>query len=49
VLFKPLTDDLIRIETTLFVRKDQMRSSVKDFLAVALRGIAALKLNPLEK
>lgn len=49
VSFKPLTDNLIRIETALFVRKDQMRSSVKDFIAVALSGIAALKLNPLEK
>jgi LysR family transcriptional regulator, benzoate and cis,cis-muconate-responsive activator of ben and cat genes len=48
-LFKPLTDDLLRIETALFVRRDQMRSSVKDFIAVALSGIAALKLNPLEK
>jgi len=49
VLFKPLTDELIRIETALFVRKDQMRSSVKDFIAAALSGITALKLNPLEK
>ena len=49
VLFKPLTDNLIRIETAVFVRKDQMRSSVKEFLAVALSDIAALKLNPLEK
>jgi DNA-binding transcriptional LysR family regulator len=49
VLFKPLTDDLIRIETALFVRKDQMRTPVKDFIAIALSGIAALKLNPLEK
>jgi hypothetical protein len=49
VLFKPLTDDLLRIETALFVRRDQMPSSVKDFIAVALSGIAALKLNPLEK
>jgi hypothetical protein len=45
----PLTDDLIRIETALFVRKDQMHASVKDFIAVALSGIGALKLNPLEK
>jgi acetylornithine/succinyldiaminopimelate/putrescine aminotransferase len=36
VLFKPRTDDLIRIETALFVRKDQMRTSVKDFIAIAL-------------
>lgn len=49
VLFKPLTDTLIRIETALFVRKDQMRASVKDFIAIALSGIAALKLNPVEK
>lgn len=49
VLFKPLTDEVIRIETALFVRKDQMRESVKDFIAIALSGVAALKLNPLEK
>lgn len=49
ILFKPLTDELIRIETALFVRKDQMHSSVKDFIAAALSGITALKLNPLEK
>lgn len=49
VLFKPLTDDLLRIETALFVRKDAMRASVKDFIAIALSSIAALKLNPLEK
>lgn len=49
VVFKPLTDELIRIETALFVRKDQMRAPVKDFIALALSGIAALKLNPLEK
>jgi DNA-binding transcriptional LysR family regulator len=47
VLFKPLTDELIRIETALFVRKGQTRTSVKDFIAIALSGIAALK--PLEK
>jgi len=49
VLFKSLTDDLLRIETALFVRRDQMNESVKDFIAVALAGIAAMKLNPLEK
>ncbi|MGC1781198.1 MAG: LysR family transcriptional regulator [Acidobacteriaceae bacterium] len=49
VLFKPLTDELIRIETALFVRKDQIRSAVKDFIAIALSDITALKLNPLEK
>ena len=49
VLFKPLTDDLLRIETALFVRKDAMRASVKNFIAIALSSIAALKLNPLEK
>jgi DNA-binding transcriptional LysR family regulator len=49
VLFKPLTDELIRIETALFVRKDQMRASVKDFISLALSGIAKLKLNKLAK
>lgn len=47
VIFKPLTDDLIRIETALFVRRDQMDTVVKDFVAVALSAIAALKLIPL--
>jgi LysR family transcriptional regulator, benzoate and cis,cis-muconate-responsive activator of ben and cat genes len=45
VLFKPLTDDLIRIETALFVRKDQMHSSMQDFMKVARSTIAAQKLN----
>ncbi len=49
VLFKPLTDELIRIETALFLRNDQMRTSMKDFISVALSGVAALKLNPLAK
>lgn len=49
VLFKPLTDELIRIETALFVRKDQMHGSVKDFIGIALAGVTALKLNPLDK
>ncbi|HZY74530.1 MAG TPA: LysR family substrate-binding domain-containing protein [Edaphobacter sp.] len=49
VLFRPLTDGLIRIETALFVRKDQMRAAVKDFISLALSGKAKLKLNPLEK
>ena len=45
VLFKPLTDDLIRIETALFVRKDQMHSSVQDFMTVARSAIASQKLS----
>jgi DNA-binding transcriptional LysR family regulator len=49
VLFKPLTDNLIRIETALFVRKDQMRAPVKDFIAVAISAVRELRLNPLEK
>ncbi len=49
VLFKPLTDNLIRIETALFVRKDQMSASVNDFIDATLSSIAALKLNSLEK
>jgi hypothetical protein len=34
VLFKPLTDILNRVETDFFVRKSQMRSSVKDLTAL---------------
>lgn len=49
VVFKPLTDELIRIETALFLRRDQTRTSMKDFVAAALSGVAALKLNPLAK
>lgn len=49
VTFKPLTDELIRIETALFVRKDQMRASVKNFISIALSSIAALKPNPLQR
>lgn len=49
VLFKPLTDELMRIETALFVRKDQMRASVKDFISLALSGIGTLKLNRVDK
>ncbi len=49
VAFRPLTDDLIRFETALFVRKDQMQTPIKDFIAVALSAIAALKLNPVRK
>lgn len=49
VVFKPPTDDLLRIETALFVRQDAMRASDKDFIAIALSSTAALKLNPLEK
>ena len=49
VLFKPLTDELIRVETALFLRNDQVRTSMKDFISVALSGIAALKLNPFVK
>lgn len=49
VLFKPLADNLLRVETALFARRDEMRSSVKDFIAMVLSKTAALKLNPLEK
>jgi len=32
VLFKPLTDKLIKIETAVFVHRDQMRGEVKEFV-----------------
>jgi DNA-binding transcriptional LysR family regulator len=47
VLFKPLTDALMRIETAIFVRRDQMHETVKDFIGIALAGASALKLNPI--
>jgi DNA-binding transcriptional LysR family regulator len=36
VLFKPLTDKLLRIETVLFVRRDQMHGAVREFVHTAL-------------
>jgi DNA-binding transcriptional LysR family regulator len=36
VLFKPLTDKLIRIETVLFARHDQMYGDVRAFVDTAL-------------
>jgi len=40
VVFKPLTDKLIRIETVLFVRRDKMQGSIRDFVE---RAVAELK------
>jgi DNA-binding transcriptional LysR family regulator len=36
VLFKPLADRLMRIETVLFVRRDQMHGAVREFVHRAL-------------
>lgn len=47
MIFRPLTDDPLQIATALFVRRDQMRSLVKDFIAAVLSRTATLKLNPL--
>jgi len=40
VVFKPLTDKLIRIETVLFVRRHEMQGSLRDFVE---RAVAELK------
>lgn len=40
VLFKPLTDHLIQIETALFVRRDQVHTSAQDFITVARSAIS---------
>lgn len=48
VLFRPLTDHLLRIETAVFARRDQMDSLVKDFIGAVLSKAKALKLNPIE-
>ncbi len=37
----------MRIETAIFVRKDQMGEAVKDFINIAMAGVKALKLNPI--
>ena len=41
VLFKPLTDRLIYVETVVFARRDQMHDGVSDFIEAALK-----ELNP---
>ena len=40
VLFKPLTDKPIRIETVLFVRRDQMHGAVREFVDTVLGDCA---------
>jgi DNA-binding transcriptional LysR family regulator len=45
VLFKPLTDRALHIETALFVRRDQMRGAVREFVDTALME---LKSTPAE-
>lgn len=47
VIFKPLTDDLLRVETAVFARRDRMHSLVKDLIVAVLAKIATLKLHPL--
>ena len=43
VLFKPLADKSIRIETALFARRDQMRGEIKDFVDSALAELKPKK------
>jgi len=47
VVFKPITDQLMRIETALFVRRDQMHGTMQEFVEIALSKILPLKLLPL--
>ncbi|MEI9979928.1 MAG: LysR family transcriptional regulator [Edaphobacter sp.] len=44
VLFKPLTDKLLRIETALFVRRDQMHGEIYDFVNSMLTELQSLKI-----
>jgi len=44
VLFKPLTDKLIKIETVLFVRRDQMHGEVKEFVNSLLAALQPAKV-----
>lgn len=43
VLFKPLTDRLLRIETAMFVRRDRMQGDVREFVDSALIALRPLK------
>ncbi len=45
VLFKPLTDKLLQIETALLVRRDQMHGGVQDFVNSALAAIQPAKID----
>ena len=45
VLFKPLTDKLIQIETALFVRRDKMHGDVLEFVNAALSELQAPKID----
>jgi len=47
VLVKPLTDELMRIETALFVRRNPMNETAKNFIGVAISRVQALRLNPI--
>ena len=47
VVFKPLTDELMRIETAVFIRRNQMNETVKDFIAIAIAGVQTLNINPV--
>lgn len=46
VVFRPLTDELMRIETALFVRRKQMLETAKDFIGIVFAATRALKLSP---
>ena len=44
VVFKPLTDKLIKIETALFVRRDQMKGAMQDFVNTVLEELKPPKV-----
>ncbi len=43
VLFKPLTDKLIRIETVVFARKDRMHGEISEFVNTAIAELRSAK------
>jgi hypothetical protein len=47
VIFKPLTDELLAVETAMFIRRDQMHDTAKEIIGIALAGVRELKLNPI--
>ena len=45
VLFKPLTDKLIKIETSIFVRRDQMHGETNEFVNYAIAELRSTRTN----
>jgi len=47
VQFRPLTDQLVRMESALFFRRGRMTETLKDFVGATLARAHAMKLHPV--